>query len=133
MSSLFEIEPIEKNLPAVNTPSIQHETLEVDLKKDYESSRDTYYDLLEKGKTAFEDIISIARESEKARDFEVAAAMFRNILDTNEKLINMHKIVRDITNYKKSDTTIIDKAVFVGSPLELNKMLKEFNVKDIEV
>jgi hypothetical protein len=133
MSSLFEIEPIEKNLPAVNTPSIQHETLEVDLKKDYESSRDTYYDLLEKGKTAFEDIISIARESEKARDFEVAAAMFRNILDTNEKLINMHKIVRDITNYKKSDTTIIDKAVFVGSPLELNKMLKELNVKDIEV
>ena len=42
---------------------------------DYEYSRETYYDLIEKGKDALEDMINVARESEHPRAFEVLSGM----------------------------------------------------------
>jgi len=41
------------------------------VKNDYEYSRDTYYNLLEKGKESLELMIEVARESEHPRAFEV--------------------------------------------------------------
>lgn len=37
------------------------------LKNDYDYSRETYYELIEKGKDALENMIEVARESEHPR------------------------------------------------------------------
>ena len=39
------------------------------VKSDYEYSRDTYYELLEKGKMSLETMMEVARESEHPRAF----------------------------------------------------------------
>ena len=39
------------------------------VKSDYEYSRETYYDLLEKGRESLEDMIEVARQSEHPRAY----------------------------------------------------------------
>ena len=136
METFFNIEPIEKeNLPAESKPRppVEFENLEKDLKNDYEKTRENLDELVEKGKQAFDDILSIARESERGRDFEVAATLLKTVLEANEKVIDLHKKVREISNYKQQSEngTTIKNAVFVGSTTELAKMVREIKTKDI--
>lgn len=138
METFFNIEPTEKeeNLPVISEPKnpVLFDNLERDLKTDYENARENLDDLIEKGKNALDDILAIARESERGRDFEVAATLLKTVVDANEKVIDLHKKVRDIANYKqqadKTNTTI-KNAVFVGSTTELAKMVKDLKEKDI--
>lgn len=139
MENIFDVAPSEKieNLPALeNTQKevIPHESLDIDLKKDYEVVRDNFHDLIEKGKEAVDDILAIARESEKGRDFEVAAGMLKNVIEANEKLLDVHKKVRELSNYKhqiSDNKTTINNALFVGSTAELSKIVKDLNTKEI--
>lgn len=135
MSEFFDVEPTSNtNLPALtnSTEIIPHETLDIDFKNDYIKVRENVHELIQKGNDAIDDILSIARESEKARDFEVAANLLKSMLDANEQIINIHKKVREIADYKKSldsndssGQTNIQNAVFVGSTSELSKMIKK--------
>ena len=103
------------------------------IKDDYEYSRDTYYDILEKGKESMELMIEVARESEHPRAFEVLSNMIKNISDVNDKLMELNKKTKDITQEKESATTkTTNNAVFVGSTTELQKFLKgEREIKNI--
>lgn len=134
MNEIFDVEQ-ESNLPEIveNKNVILHESLDEDLKKDYETARENFHELIEKGKDAVDDILSIARESERPRDFEVAATLLKNVLDANEQIINLHKKIREITNYKQqsAEKTTINNALFVGSTAELSRMVKELSEKSI--
>lgn len=136
MEDFFDIktEDIE-NLPQVieEPNKIFFGELDDDLKNDYETSRENLNELIEKGKSAFDDILTIARETEKGRDFEVAATMLKTVLDANEKMLDMHKKIREISNYKQKEETKtnIKNAIFVGSTKDLAKMVKELKDKDI--
>nr|QMP83648.1 MAG: hypothetical protein [Caudoviricetes sp.] len=134
MEEFFEVPPFENNLPAIKDSAIPHETLDIDLKADYETARENFHELIEKGKDAVDDILAIARESERPRDFEVAAGLLKNVLDANDQLISLHKKIREITNYKQQsqEKTTINNALFVGSTTELSKLVKELNQKDIK-
>jgi hypothetical protein len=136
MEEFFEVPPSDDNLPVTqgSTEIIPHETLDIDFKKDYEIARENFHELIEKGKDAVDDILAIARESEKGRDFEVAATLLKNVLDANDQMINLHKKIREITNYKQQsqEKTTINNALFVGSTTELSKLVKELNQKDIK-
>lgn len=130
MSDFFDVAPpleTQTSLPKIDP--VEHETLDLDLKKDYEIARENYHELIERGKEAFDDILTIARESEKGRDFEVAAGLLKNVLDANQQMLDLHKKIRDITNYKsqKEEKTTINNALFVGSTTELSKLLKDLN------
>ena len=61
------------------------------IKNDYDYSRDTYYELLEKGKISLELMIEVARESEHPRAFEVLSGMMKNMADINDKLMDLNK------------------------------------------
>lgn len=138
MEKFFDLEPEEtENLPQeyIETPPSEFQNLEKDLKRDYEKARDNIDELIEKGNHALDDILSIARESERGRDFEVAATLMKTLLDANESALSLHKQVRDISNYKSNsdNKTTIKNALFVGSTNDLAKMVKDLNKKDIDV
>ena len=59
---------------------------EKNVDNDYKYSRDTYYELVEKGKQSLELMIEVARESEHPRAFEVLGNMIKQISDVNDKL-----------------------------------------------
>ena len=131
MSEIFEVEPkqIASTDIAVNEerPVIEAESkLDNDLEKDYKKVRQNYEEIIEKGVDAIDSILEIARESEHPRAFEVAATMIKNVADANEKLILLQKQMREMNKAagKETQSTKIDKAIFVGSTADLNKMLK---------
>ena len=98
---------------------------EKNIDNDYKYSRDTYYELVEKGKQSLELMIEVARESEHPRAFEVLSGMIKNISDVNDRLMDLNKKKKDIDKkdeIKKIATTTNN--LFVGSTTELQKLLK---------
>lgn len=134
MESFFEIEESNQESQNKNIQKIEFENFETDLKNDYEKARENLNELVEKGKIALDDILSIAKETERGRDFEVAAILIKTLVDVNEKSILLHKQMREITNYKaEKQAQTINNTLFVGSTAELSKMLKNLNTQEIEV
>ena len=108
------------------------------VKNDYEYSRETYYDLIEKGKAALEDMIEVARESEHPRAFEVLSGMIKNVSDVNDRLMDLHKKKKaydqkDVLQVTAPEGTTNN--LFVGSTVDLQRMLQDMNkpVKDDNV
>jgi hypothetical protein len=52
--------------------------------------------------------------------------MMRTIADTTKDLYDLQKKTKDLKGDKKEETTVtVEKAVFVGSPTDLLKKIKE--------
>ena len=99
------------------------------VQNDYEKSRDTYYDLIDKGKDALEMMMEVARESEHPRAFEVLSGLMKNISDVNDNVMDLNKKHKDInreepTKQVESQTT---NNMFIGSTADLQKMLQQAN------
>jgi hypothetical protein len=114
-----------------------------DKDKDYEYSRETLYDLIEKGREGIEEMIEVARQSEHPRAYEVLAGLIKDTANTSEKLMDLHRKIKSIDQMmlpspEPSGTTTNN--LFVGSTTELQKMLtdlkheqeKEVNVVDAD-
>ena len=97
---------------------------EKNVDNDYKYSRDTYYELVEKGKQSLELMIEVARESEHPRAFEVLSGMIKNISDVNDRLMDLNKKKKDLDRKEEikniANTT---NNLFVGSTSELSKLL----------
>ena len=98
---------------------------EKNVDNDYKYSRDTYYELVEKGKQSLELMIEVARESEHPRAFEVLSGMIKNISDVNDRMMDLNKKKKDLDRKEEikniANTT---NNLFVGSTSELQKILK---------
>jgi len=103
------------------------------IKDDYEYSRATYYELIEKGRESLDLMIEVARESEHPRAFEVLSNMIKGIADVNDKLMELNKITKEVTREKedKEQKSITNNNVFIGSTSELQKFLIAEKEKDI--
>ena len=60
------------------------------IKKDYEYSRKTYYELIEKSKQSLDLMLEVAKETEHPRAFEVLGNMVKQISDVNDKLLDVN-------------------------------------------
>jgi hypothetical protein len=111
-----------KQQEIINTP---HE--DDDIKADYNLSRRTFRDLINKGNAAMESLTDLAKESESPRAYEVLATMMRTIADTTKDLYDLQKKTKDLKGEDKKEqpNVTVEKAVFVGSPTELLKKIKE--------
>ena len=99
---------------------------EKNIKDDFEYSRATYYELLEKGKESLMDMMEVARSSEHPRAYEVLSNLIKNMADVNGNLLDLHKKKKD---YHSKDTpkelpsTTTNNNLFVGSTTDLQRML----------
>jgi hypothetical protein len=97
------------------------------IQSDYDYSRQTYYDLIEKGRESLEDMIEVARQSEHPRAYEVLSGMIKNISDVNDKLMDLNKKQKDI-NKKDDEPKQIGNTtnnVFLGSTSDLQRLLQQ--------
>jgi hypothetical protein len=133
MEGIFNVLPSEfeeetESVQFLPTEQSTHDLstlLDHDLKTDYERTRDSIDTLIAKGTEAIDDMLAIARQSEKARDFEVAGNMIKTVVDASKELLEIQKKMRDITGKKETVTQNIKNAVFVGSTTELLKAMKD--------
>ena len=97
---------------------------------DYEYTRETLYDLIEKGREGIEEMIEVARQSEHPRAYEVLAALIKDTAQTSEKLMDLHRKIQTLDQMmlpapeKEGSTT---NNLFIGSTTELQRMLKDLN------
>lgn len=129
MEKIFDVMPTEQKteiLPAItnNTP-VEDSGLKEDLADAYQQSKDNLQDIIDQGKDAMSEILEIAKAGQHPRAFEVYGTLLKNMVDANKELLNIQKQMRDMNKSgKKEGDTKIDKAIFVGSSAELNKLLK---------
>lgn len=122
IENAVEIIPPKKETEIVNSP---HEN--DDAEADYNLSRRTFRDLINKGNQAVESLTDLAKESESPRAYEVLATMMKTIADTTKDLYDLQKKTKELKGEKKTDTpsVTVEKAVFVGSTADLLKKIKE--------
>ena len=106
---------------------------EKNVDNDYKYSRDTYYELVEKGKQSLELMIEVARESEHPRAFEVLSGMIKNISDVNDRLMDLNKKKKDLDRKEEiKNIATTTNNLFEGSTAELQKLLKnETDLKNV--
>tara|TARA_R110002126_G_scaffold166369_1_gene314044 strand:- start:2190 stop:2561 length:372 start_codon:yes stop_codon:yes gene_type:complete len=102
---------------------------------DYDYSRATYYELIEKGKESLDLMIEVARESEHPRAFEVLSGMVKNISDVNDRLMDLNKKQKEMLEPSKNQAKqITNNNVFLGSTTDLQRLLhKVEDEKVIEI
>jgi hypothetical protein len=132
-----EILGLDNNLPTEKKefkPPVQRneDNNNPDVDKDYDYSRENYYNLIEKGQEAIEGILDIAKEGQHPRAYEVAGQLIGQVAGTVDKLQDLQKKLKDLKALpgKSSTSQNIKNALFVGSTTELQKMLQGDKNKD---
>jgi hypothetical protein len=127
MEKLFDVTPVEQEekplVPVVSKPE-NGPDLKGDLEDAYQQTKDNLQDLIDQGKEAMEEILNIAKAGQHPRAFEVYGTLLKNVVDANKELLAVQKQMRTMDGKQKEGDTKIDKAIFVGSTAELNKLLK---------
>lgn len=93
------------------------------IRDDYETSRDTYLELMETGKRGLDLMVEVARESEHPRAFEVLSGMIKNVADVTDKLMDLNKKNKEILAEPKTEKEVTNNNVFIGSTTDLQRLL----------
>ena len=129
MAEVFDIVPTEKvvaePVEKKDLVPVNPETLNDDLGDAYQQSKENLQELIDQGKEAMEEILQIAKVGQHPRAFEVYGTLLKNVVDANKELLAIQKQMREMSGVKnKEQSTNIDKAIFIGSTAELNKLIK---------
>lgn len=133
MGEIFDIAPTapklkQELLPTVKKQSlpvaVSQETLEEDLVDAYEQTKTNLQDLIDQGKDAMDEILLIAKNGQHPRAFEVYGTLLKNVVEANRELLSVQRQMRDMDKKNQVAATTIDKAIFIGSTSELNRLIK---------
>ena len=96
-----------------------------DIEKDYEYQRENFYNLVEKGSSAIDGILELAKESEHPRTYEVAGNLIKQVAEVTEKLGDLQEKMRKLKEVPNNAPKSVTNALFVGSTKELQTMIKD--------
>ena len=116
----------EKNpLEIVNEPPKPVAPENVDVDTDFETGRNELYKMLEKGNTAIDGILNLAKEGEHPRAYEVAGQLIKTQSEIAQNLLDLQDKLKKIKDVKELGPKNVTNALFVGSTTELQKLIKK--------
>lgn len=92
---------------------------------DFETGRKNLYNLLDKGNEAIDGILSLAKEGEHPRAYEVAGQLIKTVSEVSQNLLDLQEKLKKVKEVPNTGPKNVTNALFVGSTTELQKMLKE--------
>ena len=108
-------------LPATTTREEEKDT-------DFRYARENMYHIIERGRDAMDELLEIAKAEESPRAFEVFGQLLKNMTDTQEKLMELHRkkqiIENDGERQEVTKAQNVTNALFVGSTADLLKLVK---------
>ena len=127
------LEPLEKpalqgeivEAPRSSVPA----TVQDDAERDYQYARDNFYNVIEKGSTALEEMLDLAKASEHPRAYEVVSTIMKTLVDANKDLVSMSEKKAEEKG-PAEDKNVTNNNLFVGSTAELQKMLKDMKTNE---
>ena len=96
-----------------------------DIENDYKYQRENFYNLVEKGSSAIDGILELAKESEHPRTYEVAGNLIKQVAEVTEKLGDLQEKMRKLKEVPNNAPKNVTNALFVGSTKELQTMIKD--------
>tara|TARA_Y100000741_G_scaffold363148_1_gene350701 strand:+ start:444 stop:926 length:483 start_codon:yes stop_codon:yes gene_type:complete len=98
--------------------------VEANIEADYVYQRETFYTLVEKGSTAIDGILELAKEGEHPRGYEVAGQLIKQVAEVTEKLGDLQEKMKRLKEVPDNAPKNVTNALFVGSTAELQKLIK---------
>jgi CMP-2-keto-3-deoxyoctulosonic acid synthetase len=102
------------------------------MNKDYEYARSNFYNVIESGTEALEQMLDVAKASEHPRAYEVVSTIMKTLVDANKDLVAMS--TKKVENEEKanpdSSKAVTNNNLFVGSTNELQQLLKDMKKDD---
>ena len=130
VSEVVVVEAItEKNLPA--TVKDFRAQAKENLQDDYTYARANLRMLLERGMSAVEGAIQLAKESESPRVYESTSAFIKTLAEINKDLLSIAEAINKgqgtapDPSGTQSATTINNNAIYVGSSEDLSSMIQK--------
>ena len=121
---------LEQNLPAVPMAPVDPEVkVNKEIEDDYNFSRETYKELVDKSNKAIDGMMELALQSEHPRAFEVLSNMLKNTSDMTDKLMALQKQKKEVKKKEKGEVqsgptgSVTNNNVFLGSVTDLQKHL----------
>lgn len=107
------------------SPELRTKDLPDDIAKDYTYARENLYDVIEKGTSALDELVHLAKASEHPRAFEVVSQLTKTLVDANKDLLEIQKKVKSLRKEdEQKGPNNVTNALFVGSTSELQKLIK---------
>ena len=100
------------------------EEVEANIEAVYKYQRQTFYTLVEKGSTAIDGILELAKEGEHPRGYEVAGNLIKQVAEVTEKLGDLQEKMKRLKEVPDNAPKNVTNALFVGSTAELQKLIK---------
>ena len=123
LNEILDIVPkteVEESKPVIPRPN-EHE----DITSDYKYSRENLYNLVERGQDAIDGILTLAKETEHPRTYEVAGQLIKNVGEVTEKLLELQEKMKKLGEETKKGPNKVENNLFVGSTAELQKLIKK--------
>ena len=126
LSKIFDIEPIQQEILPAEVKEVSIETSNK-IETDYDESRENLKELLVSGKAALEHALTVAKQSEHPRAFEVVGNLIKQLADVNQQLMDIHQQKKKLEEPGKAQASkqVTNNSIFVGSTADLNKMIKK--------
>ena len=117
---------VEKNpLEIATEPPKPVAPQNVDVDTDFDKGRGELYKLLEKGNEAIDGILSLAKEGEHPRAYEVAGQLIKTQSEVAQNLLDLQGTLKKLKEEKGNVPKNVTNALFVGSTTELQKLIKK--------
>jgi hypothetical protein len=123
----LDIEVKELSKEIIKTAKVElKKPIEGTIDNDEKYTRDNLYELMEMGQHAAYEMFEIAKETQKARDFEVVGQLLKTVGDISDKLLDNQQKMKKLKEEENRTnvTNNTTNALFVGSTADLQKFLK---------
>ena len=122
----IEPNPEVVDIVPVKAISVDHQYNPSDADRDYDEVRKNLQCIIEKSQEAIEGISELAQDSQQARAYEVMAQLIQSSLEANNRLMDIHRRMKDLKKEEKAKTTsVTNNSIYVGSTADLQKMIRE--------
>ena len=121
----------DENLPVI----VEQEKLPAEKydEDDFQFAKTTLYDVANTTKEMVDELVSLAKQSQSPRDFEVLNGMLKTLADTSKDIVDI-ETKRRKENERNDQTgrgqNVTNNNLFVGSTKELQKMLKQMKADE---
>lgn len=129
MTELFDLPPPLVMVESVPPLVVPVEDEDPTMQSDAAFARKNIRALIQQGSSAMRELLQVAKLSEHPRAYEVAAAMLKNLAELNKDLLEVHQRQKKLEEVAPvaalgAGPIQVDKAVFVGSTLQLAELLQ---------
>lgn len=123
LNATFNIEPSPEIVKA-EVEVVQPDNKANNIERDISYVFGVLTDTIEKSKEALAGALDLAQETESSRAYEVVGQLVKQTVDSAEKIIEIHRKLKEMDSEVKATNVTQNNAVFVGTTAEAIKLLK---------